>query len=395
MAPIGIDDWDELGPPETRPVPKGSPWRTAGIAAAVLAGVLLLATGVWLVYRDATQPERAVQTGVPSNQIIESFTATGPSGATTSAVTTQQPGPAATPPATPTVTGRVAYRSGASVWVASEAGTGPKRLYGSKTGAFSLSPDGKTLAVVDAGARKLALVDVASARITTVAPAEPDDIAWAPSSAWLAFTASSDSQNIVQRVGRNASGLKTIGKGHLPRISPDSTDVAFVAAVGGGVGPVAISVDGGTPKTLGTGGVSDIALGTDRVYFGVAATSTALLAVRSCTYSGGDVRQVVGPPSELRVVSYADFALSPNGVWLAYTVTGDDGFSRLYGVRADASTPRVSLSKRRDDYMVGWSAGGTRILFVEGNAVQGESTDLMSVMPDATGRLTIVSGGGR
>ena len=43
----------------------------------------------------------------------------------------------------------------------------------------------------------------------------------------------------------------------------------------------------------------------------------------------------------------------------------------------------VSLSSRRDDYPLKWSVSGKDILFIEGNAFQGESTALFHMSPTA------------
>jgi hypothetical protein len=103
---------------------------------------------------------------------------------------------------------------------------------------------------------------------------------------------------------------------------------------------------------------------------------------------------LVGSSAEARAGRYDDLLPSPNGLYLAYTVAGDDGFSRLRCIRLDGSGD-VSLSRRRDDYPLRWSDDSTRVFFVDGNADQGQDTDLMSALPDGTSRIVVVPRGGK
>ena len=53
-----------------------------------------------------------------------------------------------------------------------------------------------------------------------------------------------------------------------------------------------------------------------------------------------------------------------------------------------------SLSTRRDNYPLQWTVSGKDILFIEGNAFQGENTSLYHVSPTGTRRLQLVAGAG-
>jgi Tol biopolymer transport system component len=92
-------------------------------------------------------------------------------------------------------------------------------------------------------------------------------------------------------------------------------------------------------------------------------------------------------------VAFAGLTLSPDGKWLVYAETGDDGYSRLFAVPAAGGAP-VTLSPRYDGYALSWSADGTELFFVEGNAIQGEATRVSAVHPDGTAHRIVVEGGG-
>ena len=86
-------------------------------------------------------------------------------------------------------------------------------------------------------------------------------------------------------------------------------------------------------------------------------------------------------------------AVSPDGTYVLAVATGDDEYSRMWVF--DVERRRFSsLGTRRDAYPYGWSAEGA-VLYFEGNAYQGESSALMSIRPDGTGRRMVVSGAQR
>ena len=76
---------------------------------------------------------------------------------------------------------------------------------------------------------------------------------------------------------------------------------------------------------------------------------------------------------------------------LLYAAESDDGYSRMWLVPTAGGTP-FALSSRRDNYPLQWSVSGKEILFIEGNAFQGESTALYHVSPTGSRRLLLVSG---
>jgi Tol biopolymer transport system component len=94
-----------------------------------------------------------------------------------------------------------------------------------------------------------------------------------------------------------------------------------------------------------------------------------------------------------KTTAIARLCASPDGAYLAYAESGDDGYSRAF-VYDVAKRTSVALSVRRDTYPVCWTHDGSRVLFVEGNAFQGEATALMSARPDGMGRAVLVAGAG-
>jgi len=391
-----FDDWEELGPPEIRPVPgAGTRAKSALIAAAVIVGgVLLVAAGAWAIMRQGGSKPAATPASVEATNVTESFPATGASSPeSTSAVTTSTAGSSTTTP--PPRAGRwiraarVAYRSSGALWVSDESGGNARKVIVSAEGAFSLSPDGRTLAVIG-GSRgpQLVLVDVGTSRATTVGPADLATPVWAPSSAWLAYGSGQDTE--VRRVDRGGRNVRFLGSGSDPAIGPDAASYVFITPAG----RIAYSKSGSTTKELKPKGPVDaLALTADRVFYSLGATLPAGLEVRSMKIDGTGDRRLVGAPSDPKAGRYDDFLLSGDATWLVYTIAGDEKYSRMHAVRTGGSRD-VGLSPRRDGYPLRWSADYTRILFIDGNALQGESTQLKSVRPDGTSPRILLTGAG-
>jgi Tol biopolymer transport system component len=114
-------------------------------------------------------------------------------------------------------------------------------------------------------------------------------------------------------------------------------------------------------------------------------------AVLSMKPDGRDAKQVVGTvPGTTRVV-WGSVRPSPDGELLALAAQGDDGYSRTFIVSSGGGTP-IALANRRDSYLHGWSAAGDRLFLIEGNTFQGETTSLVSVARNGTGRRILVPG---
>lgn len=388
-----FDDWDEVGGPELRPVPRTRAKTTLIAVAVILGGVLLVAAGAWAIVRGAGAGSGKTRASGAAPSVTESFTTTAaPSGEQSSAAATPGASTTAPAPVSPSVrwtrAARVAYRLDGALWVSDEAGAHARRVIASAAGAFSLSPDGATLAVVGGSPSTLALVDVASSRAASVGPADLEAPVWSPSSAWLAYDAGLGTE--VRRVDRDGRNARTLGSGSDPAIGPDGTSYAFVTLVG----RLAYSRAGAVPREFQPPrSAEEVALSTDRIFYSVGATLPAGLSIRVMGLDGTGDRQLVGAPSDPKAGRYDDFMLDGDATWLVYTIAGDDMHSRMYAVRTDGGRD-VVLSPRRDGYPLRWSADYLKILFIDGNVLQGESTQLVSVAPDGTSRLILVPNAG-
>jgi len=143
-----------------------------------------------------------------------------------------------------------------------------------------------------------------------------------------------------------------------------------------------------------TGYVVDIALSASRVFYAVAADDLAQPEIRSVDLKGGGTVVLRSGTQAGARASFQDLCASGDGNRLAYAEAGDDGYSRIFAMDAAGGGSPVTLSVRRDDYPMCWGCDG-RLFFIEGNAWQGESTKLMSVQPDGTGRTTVLEGASR
>lgn len=403
---------------DDRPIPGGAPitpdarWWTdvdrrhhVLTIAGVVAGVLALAIGVGVAVAviganmssGGSGPRQQAVQPIPESSAAVETTIPLPSETTSTTAASGTPAPLP-------VGGRgryVAYRKGGAVWVSTESGENPKRVFSSLAGPYALSPDAKTLAVADSSSQTFSLVDIASGQAVMVGKAVPDRPSWASDSSFVVYESlpagSHDTE--IDRVNRDGSGRKVVGPGVGGRVTPDGA----IAAISASRTP-----DGSTPLEIFSGSsstriglkVSPYALAPliGSIVFadagGVIVSGTARPpSVRVIATDGTGLKTLVAKPSVEVGVSFGDIVASPDLTRIVYAETGDDGYSRLFSMSAGGGKPKA-LSLRRDDYIVGWSADGTEILFIEGNAIQEEPTKLMAMRPDGTGRRTVIEGAG-
>jgi Tol biopolymer transport system component len=397
-----------------QPIPERRRWP---IVLGIVVLVALAAAGVaYAAWRMAGSPAPTALT--PGGSSSGSAIATGSSPASTgspdatssSAATSPVPGSSAstsalgkgsnttpgTTPSKPLARARViAYRRDGALWVADDTGGDRRKVVaGAGEGPFALSPDGTRLAWVDPEAQFLSIFDVATGKETTVGPAENRAPAWAPDGAWLAYTGLLKDARVVMRVGRDGSMRTTLAAGYAPQVSADSKSVYFLQTgqdMGGPLVRTEAAV-GGRPVTVVVSQlVSAFAL-SDKVLAyttGQGAGATIQLA----TLDGGSPSRLVGAPKDTSASGYGSLTLSPDSAMLFFARTGDDGYSRMAVVPLGGGSPK-DLSSRKDDYPMGWTVDSARIVFVSGNAFQGEKTDVVSVTPNGTQRTVLVAGAG-
>lgn len=284
------------------------------------------------------------------------------------------------------------------MWVADERGAQVRSVAVSADGVFALSPDGLTLAVVDVVGGQLSVVTVATGAAAVVGPATQAAPVWSPDSAWIIYRRESSLGGELVRVSRDGKQPHVLGLGSSASITPDAAWVFCVRPDAGGSGRIArVPSMGGPavplPQNTAVIGVSEVAVGGTRVFFAGVGSSGTPPGIRSMTRTGTDLRPLVAGPLTAPEVTLAGLRPSPDGAWLAYQESGDDGYSRILCVRARGGEP-VKLSLRYDAYVIGWSAAGTELLFAEGNTLQGETSRIMAVRPDGSGRRVVAEGAG-
>jgi hypothetical protein len=302
----------------------------------------------------------------------------------------------------------VAYRFGGAVWVSREDGSEPIEVAASEQGTFALSPDGSAVALVDQD--ELSLINVAGRSVTVIGDAEPHALAWeADSSAVLYLRAMEGGDGVTEvwRVSRRvgAAPVRVVQAG-APSVALDGTIAALPvpeAVTEPTAGNLWVLPSGRSPRQVSTqgqpaacavqGGTIAYAVTGMRYIDTTGVEKQVDPEIWVMRVDGSAPRRIVGKPQTERPFGYASLMLSPDGQRLLYAEVGDDGYSRASIVPVAGGTP-VLLTVRRDTYPLGWSADGTSVFFIEGNAFQGEPTALMSVRADGMGRRTVVAGAG-
>jgi len=274
-----------------------------------------------------------------------------------------------------TVSGSIAYRRDGWVCVVTEDGADERRVAESDSGAFTLSPDGGTLALIDGGSGRLVLVDVDSGDRVSVGPAADDPPAWAPDSGWLVYTAPGSR---VMRVDRSGAAATLLMAGTMLAVSPDGRAVVAVIDAARR-GEIVVWQDGDMRRYITSAPVSGVCCTDERVYYGSGPDASGEVSLRSMRLDGRGDRAELTRAQSARPVAYADLLRSPDGSWVCFAERGDDGYSRAFALPA-AGGRLVELSGRRDCYPLMWSGDGSAVYLIEGNAMQGEPTWLVSVI---------------
>ena len=223
----------------------------------------------------------------------------------------------------------------------------------------------------------------------TLGRARPDRPVWAPDSASVVFSSPDAAHD--QRVRRDGTGSTALGVGSAPALSPDGN-----VLVGSRRTTRSLSRSWFCPPILhAPGAAMDVAVSNARIFVATepSAEGSTPAGVWSLALDGTDARRLVGPPADPAAYAYASLCRSPGGARISFAAVGDDGYSRVMVMRADGTGLRT-VSIRRDGYPLCWSSDGSRLYFIEGNAFQGQRTDLLSCAPDGTGvRLVVPQAG--
>ncbi len=374
------------------------------VALAVLAGVLgtaLVAGGLWMAFgpgRDSRagsgfEPSLPALPSQPSTPAPGSDPATNAPGADSGAVAVVTSTPAGKRAAV------VAFRLGASIYVAAEDGGGAVAITRSaEEEPYALSPDGRTLAVVQGG--MLQLVDVRTRALVSAGTADagmrPE---WSSDSTRVVFrrTAKNSGDGFdIWSVSRSGTDAKRLVPGKGAAWSPAGnvlvtmTDSAPDPGAGGGA--VSVSVDGGDFKTFAVRTTLVTAVGTDgkRVYVGTTeGGSTSRLL--SFALDGTGEREIAKAVPGERIAFWSKIVPAPGDGPIALQANGDDGYARSFLI-ASAGGTFTELSRLRDARIHAWSASGEQLFLIEGNAFQGQQTSLVCVGRDGSGRRDIVTG---
>ena len=389
--------------PSSTPADRNQATRIALIVAIVVVAVAVVGMVAWAALRPR-QKASMPRTKPPAEETSRGATPTSSSVEASGTTPTQSPGSTPVTSSTspdgvaspgPARVAKIAFRKGSAIHVADEDGGSARPVATAADGTFALSPDGQTLAVARSG--NFALYGVADGKLAFSARGEAVTPVWLPdSSAVLFVRGGADGSAQVYRVPSSGGAEMLIGTGSNMAVSPDGEVIVLVPALGsvttprvmvsrGGAAFAAIPVQGGDALA--------VEVSNDRIFVSTTSASAGS-GIWSMSLHGSDPRQLVQPGSSAeKGATFGRLALSPDGSKLAYAAESDDGYSRMFVVPAKGGTA-FSLSFGRDDYPLGWSVSGKEILFIEGNAFQGESTALFHVSPSGSRRLLLVNGAG-
>lgn len=363
---------------------------------AAVAAIVVLADIAWLVWVGEKPSSPPPQTAIdPAEETtappMPSILPTESSAPTTSVDSTTPPA-AEPPPATSPFTraARIAFRLGATVYVANEDGSSPTPVAAVAEGPFALSPDGLTLAVIADG--RLKLFDTSTGAAVDAAAATDMHPVWMPDSSEVIYARKTGHGQMrdIRRIRRDGTGDGSLRAGFAVSVSPNGRVIA-VLPVEDTKGQVYVSVDGGRFKrfSVGTGSPTAVAAGDARVYVAVNGTNGAWIG--SVGLDGGGRSKLVGAPAGDVPAIWGSMCLSPAGTHLGVAAEGDDEYSRVGIIPLPRGTS-TQVGLRRDSYLRCWSTDGRYLLYVEGNAYQGEPTILYRVEADGSDRRVVATG---
>jgi hypothetical protein len=374
--------------------------RTAILGVVCTAASLLaLAALAWVVFvwpstHGPTPARPAAPAHVPTSTIEPSEETTGASGdvsATVEATVTVEAGE--TLPAIPARAPFVAYRREGALWVVGEKGGTPIRVVASSAGVYALSPDASKIALVEATAERLVIVNVGTGVRKDAGPAAAVRPDWSPDSQWLVYTRPGARGEEVVRVAAGGYGATVLMRGTRGRFVR-TADLVISAPPAGGPSLVAAVLSDGRTVRLGQKVTSvEVCPGPRGVYFVDTGGGSAPPSIRYVNYDGTGPLTIVSSPVGGANAGFSGLQVSPDGKWLVFAETGDDGYSRMFS-RQSSGLKVIGLKAHRDSYFLQWGSDGLELFRIEGNALQGEATVLTALHPDGTAWRSVVEGAG-
>ena len=370
----------------------------AVIAVAAVLALGMVGAAAWALTRPLP-PGAFVP---PPTAVVDTSTATAPATSPAGVTTTSPAAPATVsssvvmppPPSgvsttVPSAGRRIAFHLGKTLYISSENGKFKTPMHVTGTN-YALSPDGRSVAAIEDGKLMVASVGqhlLASSPATPGLTAEAVAPVWLPdSSAVLFVRADKDGTAHIWTLNRASGAASEFVQGAGVAVAPDSQTVAVLPTEDVTTPTISVSrLSGGAGTTfqVPSGEPVAIAIGRDRVFVSTVSAAGSS-AIWSVTYDGKKKVKLVGDnPAGSSSVTYGELMLSPDGKKLLFAADGDDGYSRLWTVPTSGGTP-TAISGRRDGYALGWSKDGKGIIFIEGNAFQGQTTSLW--LSDLKGR---------
>lgn len=304
----------------------------------------------------------------------------------------------------------VAYVKDGRLMVAEETGSNERVIVADwPGGVYALSPDRRHIAYATPDETRtwaelfVAPVGGVAKRVSYVA--KSTTVGWFPDGRRLAATVLNVKGDSVtaRRLGvvsvKGGPVARFTFDGRDPRVSPSGRQLVFLRSVslqgkrllelcrcnasGEGVEPVMAGVDVSSAAWLD----EKTLIVAERGSWGRAGR---LLRVRP---DGTGVKELATAGSG-GLTSLNQVLVGGESGLIAYDVVGDDGYSRIYTIRADGLSHHV-LPGNRDVYPLMWSVDGDRIFYIEGNVSQGDPTALVSATPLGTAKHFVVLGARR
>lgn len=293
----------------------------------------------------------------------------------------------------------VAYRKDGYFWVADEKGGSQKKLNKAPSAAaFAISPNGNYVAVADGDNGILYIVDAKSGATVKVAGAA-DTVrpSWAPNSSFVVYCGTDSDKRVIKQVGVDGKNPIVLTAGTSPRVAPDGKTVYFVQMPGADeFGPVALVEAGkanGKTTVVVRANVQEVAVVQKGIVYAAAEGDKGLYRA---ALDGSGAKLLVAVPKQDGADSFSNLFVTRDGKWVAYDVSGAQGFARLGAITFDGGSAK-DLSGGKDSYAIGWLADGSAVTYTTGNiSVDPKAkSDLAAVAATGANRRVIVAGAGQ